>query len=79
MFENVYAIYVLYDFQMLSSSCKDYGVELYGGPEVDLNNIKEWLKKFEGGNVIFKRDDTVGIAEIIFDHPTKKNAISGGS
>lgn len=49
----------------------------YEGEEVDLADIKVWLSGFKGGRVLLMKDESCGIAEIILDHPNKRNAMSG--
>ncbi|KAF5287183.1 hypothetical protein FQR65_LT12312 [Abscondita terminalis] len=39
--------------------------------------IRANLCRYSGGNVLLRKDESTGIAEIIFDRPEKRNAISG--
>ena len=53
------------------------GTAYYEGQDVDLADVKVWLSRYDGGEVLFKRDESSGIAEIILDHPERRNAMSG--
>lgn len=45
--------------------------------EEDYNTIKDYLNKFDDGKVELTKDLENGIAYISFNHPQRKNAISG--
>ncbi|KAJ1519742.1 hypothetical protein ONE63_004998 [Megalurothrips usitatus] len=57
--------------------CKSLGVRVYEGKEVDLIEVKDWLSKYEGGSVTLTKNESLGIADILLDHPNKRNAMSG--
>lgn len=61
----------------MMSSPKSADVEYYNGPDVELTNVRHWLSHYQGGSVVLTFDNATGIAEIVLDHPAKRNAISG--
>lgn len=61
----------------MSKHGKELCVEYYAGEEANINDTKKWLASFEGGSVTCLKDENRGIAEIILDHPNKRNAMSG--
>lgn len=49
----------------------------YDRKEENINEIEKWLSTFKGGRVTLCKNEKTGIAEIILDHPNKRNAMSG--
>lgn len=42
-----------------------------------LDEIRNKLIKYPGGNIIYEKDEENGLAKICINHPERKNAISG--
>ncbi|KAL1115155.1 hypothetical protein AAG570_007186 [Ranatra chinensis] len=53
------------------------GVPLYDYDPVDVREAKRILSEFGGGSVDLTLDDRTGMAKLVLNNPSKKNALSG--
>ena len=48
-----------------------------GRPSQEHDAVRKDLLQYKGGSVDLRMDEDTGIADVILNHPEKKNALSG--
>ncbi|XP_075232917.1 ethylmalonyl-CoA decarboxylase-like [Lycorma delicatula] len=58
-------------------SYDENGVDYYSGAEQPVEEIREFLGKFEGGKIDLTLNNENGIAKLVLNNPSHRNAITG--
>lgn len=60
-----------------STSSVKHGVDYYTGAAQPVEEVREFLGKFEGGKIDLTLNNENGIATILLNNPNRRNAITG--